>query len=231
MKTYIENKDSKLQIQLKTFCAQIDSVSTVLSLDTNKIDQIKIDEKNFGFLLEGALSYNNYAHGVVGLKNQFRREKNQNLIINIYQPPLWEVEVPLTMKPGMQDRFAELIQDCVNSPKFTSAIGEFLGIIKPQSQFVPAEGKPDPKSKLGSGGLPQISVTKGKYQGYSIYKDIGNGYKYYDKSYNSKWLDEHSDLPAYGETKTWKYKVIYIYKKKEVGSFSDEITITVHGEI
>lgn len=231
MKTYIARGDQDFGIQIDIFCNGIDNYSGLLNLNAGKITQFKTDRINFHYVFTGVNQYEQYASGVVGTKNLLRNGKDETVLININQPPEWPLPVPIDMKSGVEMRFADLIQDCVNSKKFTRPIGEFLGIIKPESPFIPKEGKPIAVVQLGDGGLPKLGATKGKYQGYSVYKDSGNGFKYYDKSIHHHYLDQREALPAVGVSKTWKYKLIYLYKDKEVGSFSEVVSIVVVGNI
>ena len=36
-------------------------------------------------------------------------------------------------------------------------------------------------------------------------------------------------LPPQGQSAIWKYKMVYIFKNKQVATWSDEVTITVYG--
>ena len=231
MEKLIETQDAKLALQLGGFCFSIGDYSTLLGLELAKVNQIKADNTNFAYMHGNTEPFRNYASGVIANKNLLRYGKDENVLINIVQPPQWPTVVPTDMKAGVQLRFSEIIDDCMNSKNFTRGIGEALGIIKPEGVFVPSEGKPNAVGELGNGGLPQLGATKGKYEGYSIYKDSGSGYKFYDKSIHHSWIDQREALPTAGTSKTWKYKLIYLYKGKEVGSFSDEIIIVVFGNI
>ncbi|MEI8201600.1 MAG: hypothetical protein WCH34_01215 [Bacteroidota bacterium] len=231
METYIETSDSGLATQLTTFTTNVDAVSGTLGLNAGKIIQIKKDKTNFIYVNGGVDIYNKYAQSVVASKNVLRRGKDDSILVNIIPPPEWTAVSPTDMKAGVQDRFADIIQDCARSRNFTQQMGEVLGIVKPVVPFVPSDGKPNLKGHLTNGGFPILGATIGKYDGYSIYKDSGTGFKFYDKSINHDWIDHLQALPAHGTSVTWKYKLIYLYKKEEVGSFSDEISIVVYGNV
>ncbi len=231
MKKLIERQDGNFGNQLGHFCDSIDNYSTLLGLNSGKVSQIKLDRGNFSYVYAGIDTYSNYGSGVIENKNILRLGKDSNVLVNIVQPPQWPTVIPTDMKAGIQTRFSEIIDDCFKSPNFTKAIGEVLGILMPETPFVPEDGKPIVTGKLGNGGLPNLTAPKGKYEGYSVYKDSGSGYKYYDKSIHRDWVDQREALPAAGVAKTWKYKLIYLYQDKEVGSFSSEIIIVVIGNI
>ncbi|MEI8202193.1 MAG: hypothetical protein WCH34_04225 [Bacteroidota bacterium] len=231
MKTFIARSDSALNKQLRLFCSNIDSVSGLLSINGAKIIQIKKDSVNFDYLLTGAKEFKDYGKSVVASKTQLRMGTDESLLINIIPPQPWPTPVPTNIVPGIQHRFANLIQDCTNSSNFREDIGVLLGIIKPHSIFTPEDGKPNAKGKLAQAGLPEVKATIGKYDGYSIYKDSGDGYKFYDKSAYHKWVDKREPLPHQGTTEVWKYKLIYNYKNEEVGAYSNEIVIVVYGNV
>ena len=132
---------------------------------------------------------------------------------------------------NVQKRFAEIIQDCVRSGNYTIGIGEDLGIEKPETVFDPQLGQPEFEIELNSGGRPNLLWPKGKFQGIEIWKDSdGTGFKFLDKDFNPDYLDK-SALPAAGTSAVWKYKMIYLFQDEQVGNWSEEVVITVYGNV
>lgn len=232
METYIESGDLKFSQQTGTFKENIDTYSGILLLDATKVAQVKKDHDNFKYVLDGVDRYSNFDHSVVALKDTLRNGKVVTNLINVVQPNVWPIVIPVDMLEGCQFRFADIIQDSVRSGKLTQAIGEALGIIKPITPFVPANGTPNAKGHLTSGGVPILGATMGKYHGYVVYKDNGDGsgYKRYDKADKHDWIDHLEALPPLGTSKVWKYKLIY-WLDAEVGHFSSEVIITVYGNV
>lgn len=232
METFIEKEDLKFSKQTGTFKDNIDTYTSLLSLDSTKVNQVKKDHDNFKYVLAGVDRYNVYTHSVVAQKQTLRFGKVVTNVINIVQPNVWLPVIPVDMAEGCQFRFSDIIQDAVRSGKLTQAIGEALGIVKPVTPFVPADGTPDAKGHLTSGGVPILGATIGQYHGYVIYKDNGTGagYKRYDKSDKHDWIDHLEALPPLGTSKVWKYKLIY-WLDAEVGHFSSEVIVTVYGNV
>ncbi len=229
MATFIENPDESFASQLDTFCLKIDTYAAVLALDAAKVTQIKKDNLFYKYTFAGADAFKTFSQNMIGYKDLLRRGHLDEVLPAFPATPVLAA-APTLVPANVQKRFADLIQDCVRSNNYTTSIGEDLGIQKPESPFVPNDGKPKFKIEFSSGGHPNLIWTKGKFQGVEIWKDDGAGWKKLDRDFNPDYIDK-TDLPLVGTSKVWKYKMIYIYKDEIVGAWSVEISITVYGNV
>lgn len=233
MATFIEKSDDKFMIQVNRFCSRVGTYSVTLGLNAGKITAITEDLDLYTYVFSGWNQFRAFGEGFTGYKNLLRYGPSDQTLGAIPIAPVLPTPAPTVTSPNMQARFAELIQDCVRSPNYTKAIGEDLGIEAPEVPFNPNEGKPELKTSYSTGGHPELKWKKGKYQGIEFWIDRndGKGWLYLDKDFHPDFTDKISVLPAPGVSAVWKYKAIYLYKDAQAGQWSDEITITVQGQV
>ena len=231
MATFIEAADEKFGTQLRGFCGKVDTHSATLGLAAGKITQIKRDSIFFDYTLDAANVFKTFSQQMNNYKQLLRKGRGDEVLPAFPTLPTLAVTPPLALA-NVQKRFGEIIQDCVRSSNYTKSIGEDLGIEKPETVFDPQAGQPDFEIELNSGGRPNLLWPKGKFQGVEIWKDnsTGQGFKFLDKDFNPDYLDK-SDLPAAGTSAVWKYKMIYLYKDEQVGNWSEEVVVTVYGNV
>jgi hypothetical protein len=104
-----------------------------------------------------------------------------------------------------------------------------LRIVAPDEVFDATLGKPTFKVFMDS-GHPVLKWVKGKFQGVDIYKDSGTGWVKKERDLMSPWVDT-DPLPLAGQTAVWKYKMVYVFDDKTTGTYSDEVTVTVYGNV
>jgi len=232
MKTFIEDSAEAFAIQINQCAAKISGLASTLSLDetevlnfitTNSFVQIIFSQHNYIQV---------YAHTYTAYKTQLHKGPSKLLMGEIPTAPDILLVPPTISLGNARSQFADLIQHCVSSPKFTKNIGIILGFMKSESSEKETLVTPNLTIKITTGGHPILHATKGIFQGYEVWKDIGDG-KGYSKLDTSMYADytDHTQLPPYGEGKTWKYKVIYLLKGEHNGNWSAEVTVGVFGLI
>ena len=231
-KTFIRNSESGFAVQINLFCNHIDDYTTLFGLDEDKVDRFKTANTFVQFIFNANHSAQIYAMAFTSYKNQLHDGPSEELMGAVPALPVYPVNMPQVSYGNARTQFAGLIQDCVKSKKFTKNIGVLLGFIKGESTEKAEEVTPVLKLKFTIGGHPVLHVTKGIYQGYEVWKDIGDGggYRKTDTSLYAKYTDL-SKLPAIGTGQSWKYKVIYILKGAHCGNWSNEVVIGVFGLI
>lgn len=231
-KTFINNSESGFAGQINLFCINIGEYISLLGLDEVKIDKLKTANIFVQFIFEANHQAQTYAVAFTSYKNQLHDGPSEELMGNVPALPVYPDVMPQISYGNVRTQFAVLIQDCIKNKMFTKNIGVRLGFIKGESTEKPEEVTPVLKVKLTTGGQPELHVAKGIYQGYQVWKDIGDGggYKKTDTSLSAKFIDL-STLPAIGAGQTWKYKVIYILKGVHCGNWSNEAVIGVFGLI
>lgn len=229
MATFIDPTDEGFKTQLNTFCNKVDTYSAPLGLNATDVTNIKKDNTYFGYVLDGVDAFRTFSQTMTSYKDLLRRGKDDEVLPAFPTIPTLGVAPP-AVTANIQKRFSRLIQDCVNSSNYTKSIGEDLGIEAPVTPFDPNTGKPKIKTEFSSGGHPNLIWKKGKFQGVEIWKDDGTGFKKLDRDFNPDYIDK-SALPDAGKSAVWKYKMIYLFKDEVVGSWSDEVTVTVYGNV
>ena len=232
MNTFILDSDAGLEGQLDQCCTNIDDYVTPLGLVAAKVVKIKTTYAFVKFIFGAHAGIQAYAHGLTIYKDQLHSGPSKALMGAIPIPPAFPTILPTISLGNARAQFADLIQDCVRSNNFTRDIGVILGFMKTEAVEKEEEGTPNLSVKLTTGGHPILHAKKGSYQGYEVWKDVGDG-KGYAKLDTSLYADytDVSDLPAIGVGKAWKYKVIYVSKRSKCGNWSSEVTIGVFGLI
>ncbi|HLG36094.1 MAG TPA: hypothetical protein VI757_14540 [Bacteroidia bacterium] len=229
MGTFIEKPDNALNTQLKTFVLKIDTHKATLGLADAEVDSIKADSKFLDYVLGGLNAYQTFAESMTEYKDLLRYGRGTDVLPAFPAIPVLGLVPPIVLA-NIQSRFARIIQHCVDSGNYSITIGEDLGIEAPTTPFVPGDGKPVFKIGYSSAGHPVLIWKKGKYQGVEIWKWNGTAWVKLDRDFSPDYIDK-SDLPPAGQSAVWKYKMIYIYKDEVAGSFSDEVVVTVYGNV
>ncbi len=228
--TFIARRDDAFEAQVVTFCSKIGGYSGTLGLDPVKVAAVIADQRLYSYILLMHDLFFTFSQDLTAYKQLLRHGIDEQVLGAIPVIPTAPLPVPAVTFSNMQKRFADLIQDCVRSSNFSNAIGEDLGIIAPGTPFDPQSGKPVFKATYSSGGYPLLVWKKGRFDGVNIYKNTGSGYVKLDFDGKPDYIDK-TDLPPAGESKVWKYKLIYVFNDAEVGSFSEEVAVTVYGNV
>lgn len=132
------------------------------------------------------------------------------------------------MPAGVAVRFTTMVNRIKAHQNYTTAIGQNLGIELSVAAKVDLDNA-KPILKIASrGGKVEIDWKKLGFHGIIIEKDSGSGFQVLDKDLRPSFTD-NSPLPAPGESAVWKYRAMYLYADKPVGSWSDIVTISVAG--
>jgi hypothetical protein len=228
--TVIQVRDDAFEQQVVTFCSKIGGYTVILGLNPAKVAAVIADQKLYSYILLLHDLFFTFSQDLTTYKRLLRHGIEEQVLGAIPVIPTAPIPVPPVTFANMQKRFADLVQDCVRSSNFSSAIGEDLGIIAPSTPFDPQSGKPIIKFSYSSGGHPLLIWKKGKFEGVNIYKNDGTGYRKFDFDSKPDYIDK-SDLPEADKSAVWKYKLIYVFNDAEVGSFSEEVAVTVYGSV
>jgi hypothetical protein len=112
--------------------------------------------------------------------------------------------------------------------ELTDSIASDLSIVNATSSVDFNSLKPDIKITL-VGNVPQYEYTKKGASGISVYCKRGGdtNFVFIDKDLKSPYVDERPNLqPGTPEIRSYKFR--YFYDDKEVGNWSDEISVTVN---
>ncbi len=230
MKKIIERSDMLFLGQLKMFCDNISFYQKLLGITDEQVTAIKAAYHLYQYIMDVEMAMNLSGVAVTACKNWIKDGPSSQPLTPF--PPLYvyPVPIPVFTSGNVVSLFAKITDDCVKSAGFSKAIGIALGIYLATEERgdIVAEIKPPLTAKVSPACHPILHSKKGTYQGYQVYKDSadGKGLLEYKLSITADFVD-NADLPVTGTTKVWRYKIIYIQSNKEIGNFSDIISVTV----
>ncbi len=229
MKKIIVRSDMLFLGQFKKFCDNISFYQKLLDITDEQVTAIKAAYHLYQYIMDVEMAMNLSGVAVTACKNWIKDGPSSQPLTPF--PPLfvYPVPIPVFTSGNVVSQFAKITDDCIKSPNFSNAIGIALGIYlatEERSDTV-AVIKPPLTAKISPAGHPILHSKKGIYQGYQVYKDSGDGKLIeYKVSMQADFID-NADLPVTGITKVWRYKIIYLQANKEIGNFSDIISVTV----
>ncbi len=149
----------------------------------------------------------------------------QNLpALPIFAPP------PTVVPNGIFKRALSLAQRIKKHTQYAEADGRDLGIIGEQAIHDWHKAKPHFTIRLVEGGHPEIVWIRGKMDGVEIWVNRDGGEEFNFLAYDQRpnYTDMYA-LPLAGKAVVWRYKLIYRYKDKQTGMWSDVATVNVSG--
>jgi hypothetical protein len=227
---YMPADDAGRQLWLSNFASKITTYGNTLTVTLAEITSVQNDSAYFAYVFDMVNKYKENVKQRVTYKNLLMLgDSHQAPIGGLPANPTLGV-APTAVAAGIFKRIALLVQRIKNSPLYTTAIGNDLGIIGADNIIDTNALKPI-ITVLLQAHHPLLKWSKNQMQGIRIYADRdGTGYKYLATDTQPNYLDT-ATLPDAGTSAVWKYKTIYILHDEEVGSFSDDITVTVSGVI
>jgi hypothetical protein len=142
----------------------------------------------------------------------------------VFAPP------PKVVPNGIFKRSISLAQRIKKHTQYAEADGRDLGIIGEQTNQDFQKAKPHFTIRLIEGGHPEIVWTRKKMDGVEIWvnRDGSEDFSFLAYDQRPNYTDMHP-LPAAGKAVVWRYKLIYRYKDKQAGSWSDVVSVNVSG--
>lgn len=136
---------------------------------------------------------------------------------------------PPTVPPDIFGRASTLAVRIKNSPNYTEAIGQDLGIVGAEVVVDLTSLQPILTLTLVA-GHPHIGWPKQGMDSLELWADRGDGKGFGQVTFttNTDYAD-NAPLPAAGASAVWKYKGIYRFNDQQVGQWSDVATIGVMG--
>ena len=144
-------------------------------------------------------------------------------------PTLPPAKGPVQIEHSFFTAFSALVSRIKRDPHYDVADGVLLGIEgtaqpKPLPSVVPL-----PTVALVTAGHPEVTCTKGVYQGFKVFftrpgqaqKDLGMSL--------GRHFEVTEPLPAAGTAEIWSFVVQYVYQNAPFGQMSAPVSITVRG--
>lgn len=228
MSDWIQREDLKFLTQLNNFAGALPAYAATFGLNPTQVTAIQNDAAFALFVITRIEQADNYKQNWVKLKDQVRYGTGGDVLAP-FPAPISVIDAPPAVQPNVEKRFRELVKTIKANANYTKGIGEALGIEKPESEVNPSDGKPEFTIHTDS-GHPVVKWKKSIYDGVDVYVDRGTGFTRAERDLRPPYVDRHP-LPAVGTSAVWKYKLIYVYKDETIGSWSDEVAVTVVGEV
>ncbi len=136
---------------------------------------------------------------------------------------------PVQIEHAFFTTFAALVSRIKRNPHYDVADGKLLGIegtpVPPPSPSV----VPVPSVVLVTAGHPEVSCTKGVFQGFNVYLTRpAQAQKFLGLSLGRHYL-VNEPLPAPGTAEIWSFVAQYQYQNAPFGQMSQPVSITVRG--
>ncbi len=227
--SFIKRSDTEFALQLENFNSKLPTYAATLDVTPTEMAQSAADSAFFSSVVSAQETIQTYAEAITGYKDLARYGRGDEVLPGFpNMPPFIMPSPPVAAK--IEKRFSLLCQRIKASLNYSKTIGEDLGIESTDSIFNPEAGKPVIKTAFSSGGHLVLKWKKGKFQGVEVWKDTGAGWQKLDIDTSPDYTDK-SPLPPAGQSATWQYKMIYLYKDAVVGQWSDIVTVTVAGNV
>ena len=233
MNILIKDGDADFAGQIKQTCENIGDYDTELTPVAADVAELKEINNYIQFVFDLNTEVQAFAHTFTNYKHQLHFGPSQDVLSSLPKAPVYPTVPVKVSKGNARAIYLKFAKTCVANTNFTNEMGIALGFFAPTVAAKDAVAvTPKLTVKLTTGGHPILHAAKSMYQGYEVWKDSndGKGYSKLDTSLYTDYTD-NSDLPAIGVGKIWKYKVIYLLKGAQCGSWSAEVTIGVFGQI
>jgi hypothetical protein len=136
---------------------------------------------------------------------------------------------PIQFEPDFFIYFGSLVAKIKTSVNYEKADGDLLKIEGAEIPPPSVDTVPVLKVTAGPGGVPQLEVPKGVFDGYDVQFKIGEGAVQPGMfSTKRKWVHEIT-LPPAGTAVVYSYRVQYRYKGQPFGQYSPWVSISVRG--
>jgi len=231
MITFVADGDEDFRKQIAKFCLNYPQFASVLNINATLISNLNKANAVVQFVFAQQEDLASTGTEFTSYKNLLRSGNGDEVlgaypVLSVYpavEPPLCNANV--------ESQLRGVIQACVATKLLTETMGIALGIVAPAATAPDlTAGTPNLTVKPTTGGHPLLHANIGNYDAYEIWKDTGTGFVFYNVTTSPNFTDT-APLPAIGVNEIWNYKGIYRYKNKQIGNWSDTVTITVKGSI
>jgi hypothetical protein len=227
---FVVRADVGFSLQLKNFASKLGTHQVVLGLLPADVSDAIAASDYFKFVLDMQIAHAERVKNWTTYKDLLRNP-GAGVPPTSAAPVTLAVPVAPTAAPlGIEVWFRQIAKRIKGSKNFTDAIGNDLGIMSINSVIDLNLMRPALTLSLIA-GQPLITWKKDGMDGIEIFKKNAEGewsMLVFDSRPNH--LDT-SPLPTLGVSVQWSYKAIYRFQDKRVGSWSNEVSITVTGEI
>jgi hypothetical protein len=222
---YLPRSDKKKTLWLNNFIVRLPYYATTLGINQATLTSVQNDAKMFEYAVKLVDSFSKTKKDKTTFKNQLRDGPESKTPLKV--PPFSIQKPPAAVPPGIFKRITSLVRKIKVNDNYTTAIGKHLDIIGPDTYLDINTLKPKLKVRF-TADRPVIKYRKGKTDGVDIYvdRDDSKGFVFLANDKEPDYIDP-TEIPEGVKSIVWKYRARYKIGEKQVGQFSNTVSIIV----
>jgi len=230
MDSFIDSPVTLFGGQLFKLAAALPDYAKLLDFTPEELTETVNDAAFMGWLIKSesvvtchSFEFTNF------LKLARKGDKGVTVVLTVPAAVIYST-MPILVAPGIQKRYAVKAAKAKANPLCTLAMQLKLGIAPKSGTGLPTLNPPDLKL-TEEAGYVKVKFHKYGHTAANLYRDRGDGKGYgtipYKTLHTCTFID--TDLPLVGAVSMYKYKMVYVDKDIENGSFSNDASINVNG--
>ncbi len=226
---YVPSDEAGKELWLKNFSAKLTKYAAKYGIVANEVTDMVQSSAYITYINDYHQQFKEYLKEVTEYKKEvYGGNKMNNIPSVVPQPPVFN-QVPAVVPAAVFDRAISIGNRILAHTKYTTADGTDLGIeVAPKAERIvdTKNAKPEISLQLIDGGRPEIIWKRNGLDALEIWVDRsdGKGFVFCEIDLKPNFTDEHM-LPTQPEL--WRYKAIYRVDNKQVGKWSDIVSIAV----
>ena len=222
---YLPRSDKKKTLWLNNFTVRLPYYAATLGINQATLTSVQNDAKMFEYSVKLVDSFSKIKKDKTTFKNQIRDGPETKTPLNV--PQFSIPKPPAAVPPGIFKRITSLVRKIKVHDNYTPAIGKHLDIIGPDTYLDINTLKPKLKVRFAA-DRPIIKYRKGKTDGVDIYvdRDDGKGFVFLATDKEPDYIDP-TEVPEGVKSIVWRYRARYRIGEKQVGQFSNTVSIIV----
>ncbi len=226
---FLPSDEAGKELWLKNFAAKLSKYAAKYGIVNTEVTDMVQSSAYITYINDYHQQYKEYLKEVTEYKKEvYGGNKMNNTPSQVPQPPVFS-NVPAIVLPAVFDRAISIGNRILDHTKYTTADGTDIGIeVTPKAKRVidTKIAKPDIKLQLIDGGHPELVWKRNGLDALEIWVDRGDdrGFMFCEIDLKPNFTDEYN-LPTKPEL--WRYKAIYRMDNKQVGKWSDIVSIAV----
>ena len=217
------------ELWLKNFAAKVFKYAAKYNIIAAEITEIKQSADYVTYINDYCNQFTDYLREISEYQKEIHDGNGNNNTPSLPPTPPTFATVPPVVAPDVFSRAISLANRIREHHKYTAADGHDLGIeVTPKAKKVVDvdNAKPIVKIQLVDGGQPQLIWKRNGLDAIEIWVDRNGGddFSFCEVDLKPNFTDTHT-LPA--KPALWRYKAIYRKDNKQVGIWSDIMSVAV----
>jgi len=230
MEPFIVSANQLFYQQLVNFEATVSDYATILNFSAEELTETVNDAAFMGWVVKLETVISNHSLEITNFQSLARNgDKGVTTVLTIPAAVVYST-MPTLVAPGIQKRFAAKAAKAKANKLCTVAMQLKMGIAPKTGTGLPTLNPPDIRLAEDAGYV-KVMFHKYGHKAANLYRDKGDSKGYgtvpYKTLLTSPFIDK--DMPVIGLASLYKYKMVYLDKDIENGSFSGDASINVTG--